>query len=252
MAAGAWILLVSKSPVDPCNEHSLTDCFQVIIIMIPAAVGGWIIYKRIKAKQAGLDPPPLSSYNPFARHDRPSRIYPASSSPIDWIKSKFHSLKGSRSSDGAYEPTGARRGADPDAAWDSRVGAEHDAYGEYYEDQELGLRPPGGRTEYSGAGYDGRQTLPQYGDGAMERGRSISREGDDPAFIGGSQRGLEQRFEEEMGHEDPFGDEAERSELRGVSPRPPEDRGHLKTVSGGSTHNDSPTERRSMFREQSI
>lgn len=224
---------------------------QIIILLIPASAAGWILYQRMKAKRAGVEPPPLSSYNPFAQHDRASRIYPASSGPLDWIKSKYHSMKGSGAGNGDYEPTGARRGLDPDAAWDARVGAEHDAYGEYYEDQELGLRPPGGRTEYAGAGYDGKQALPQYGDGEMGRGRSISREGD-PAFIGGSQQGLDQRYEEEFGHEDPFGDQAERSELRGVSPRPAEDKSHLKPGNGTGKQDDSPTERRSMFREETM
>lgn len=158
-------------------------------------------------------------------------------------------MKGSRTGNGDYEPTGARRGLDPDAAWDARVGAEHDAYGEYYEDQELGLRPHGGRTEYAGAGYDGRQALPQYGDGEMGRGRSLSREGD-PSFIGGNQQGLDQRYEEEFGYEDPFGDQAERSELRGTSPRPAEDKNQLKPDAG--KQDDSPTERRSMFREDTM
>ena len=89
----------------------------------------------------------------------------------------------------------------------------------------------------------------------MERGRSRSR---DEGFIGGGQKGLDQRYDEEMGRQvkqaqNPFGDGAERSELRGVSPRPAELDGgsHLggKEGGGGGGHGDSPTERRSMFRE---
>ena len=137
---------------------------------------------------------------------------------------------------------------DPDEAWDARVGAEADGYGAggYYEEQELGLRPPGGGP-YGGGGYGG-QVLPDYGE-EIERGRSLSRE--NPAYIAGGQKGLDERYDEEMGH-DPFGDEAERSELRGVSPRPHQDEdrlGHAKQGSGGGPHDDSPTERRSMFHE---
>ena len=166
------------------------------------------------------------------------------------MKSK---IQGSRSRSGAYEQPlgpGARRGLDPDEAWDARVGAEADGYGAggaggYYEEQELGLRPPASGA-YAGGGYEGRsQALPEYGE---ERGRSISRAGVPP--IAGGQKGLDERYDEEMGHEDPFGDEAERSELRGVSSRPAEEgKGHGKQGSGGDRHDNSPTERRSMFHE---
>ena len=154
---------------------------------------------------------------------------------------------------------GARRGLDPDEAWDARVGGEADGYGAggYYEEQELGLHPPhpgGGSTAYTGA--QGR-VLPEYGDemgGSLPRGRSLSR---DDAFVGGGQGGLDERYDEEVhggggkGH-DPFGDEAERSELRGVSPRPVEmgGGGEEGLKAGGRKKGDtSPTERRSMFRE---
>lgn len=163
------------------------------------------------------------------------------------MKSKIH---GSGSRSGAYEQSlgpGARRGLDPDEAWDARVGAEADGYGPggYYEEQELGLRPPPSGA-YAGGGYGGgTQALPDYGE---ERGRSISRA--NAPHIGGGQKGLDERYDEEMAHEDPFGDEAERSEMRGVSPRPhEEDHGHAKQGNGGAGHDGSPTERRSMFRE---
>ena len=147
---------------------------------------------------------------------------------------------------------------DPDEAWDARVGTEADGYGGggYYEEQELGLYPGGGTASggarggaYSGGGYGGQggrgQVLPDYEAEERGRGRSRSREGD--TYIGGSQRVLDQRYDEEIGRQNPFGDQAERSDLRGVSPRPAEERkgGNHMTVSSG----DSPTERRSMFRE---
>ncbi len=171
------------------------------------------------------------------------------------MKSKFESLRGGGSRSGAYEQpigAGARRGLDPDGAWDARVGAEADGYGPggYYEEQELGLRPPG-RTDYAGGGYGGNGSLPDYGHEEMGRGRSLSRDGD---YIGGGQHGLDQRYDDEVGkHIDPFGDEAEPSSLRGISPRPHEEgNGQAKQDSLGDKQGDSPTERRSMFHEENI
>lgn len=96
------------------------------------------------------------------------------------------------------------------------------------EEQELGLHAP---APYEGA-----------------RGRSASR--DPEPYIGGSQAGLDRRYDEEMGRKpalNPFDDSAEPSNvsLRGVSPRPIDTsvKGHKSQLS------DSPTERRSMFRE---
>ena len=220
-------------------------------------------FTRIRAQRAGLPPPPLSSYNPFAKKDRHTENYPASSGIVGWAKSKFQSLRGSGSGSrsGAYEQPlaggGGRRGLDPDEAWDARVGAEADGYGAggYYEEQELGLRPPGtGSGPYAGGGYGPHgQALPEYG-ADVPRGRSLSR--DEGPYIGGGQRGLDERYDQEMDHHDPFGDGAERSELRGVSPRPHEEderKGHAKGGSGGGQQGDSPTEthseRRSMFHE---
>lgn len=120
---------------------------------------------------------------------------------------------------------------DPDDAWDARVGTEADAYGPggYYEEQELGL---------------GRSGLPAAGPTAYgeERGRGRSREPE--PYIGGSQAGLDRRYDEEMGRrQNPFDDAQEIGDgrLRGVSPRPVE-------LGNGKEH-DSPTERRSLFRE---
>ncbi|MCJ1277997.1 hypothetical protein MMC21_005811 [Puttea exsequens] len=230
----------------------------LIVLIIPGCFAGYIFYKRIKAKRAGQEPPPISSFVPFARQERHTDVYPAPSGIFGWVKSKFASLKNSRSKSGAYEPTGAgaRRGLDPDEAWDARVGAEADGYGPggYYEEQELGLRPPGGGA-YGGSGYgEHGRDLPDYS-ADVPRGRSLSR--NEGPYIGGGQKGLDQRYDEETGHEDPFGDNAEvASQLRGVSPRPHEEgtakglgKGHAKQGSGGTQQGDSPTERRSMFHE---
>ena len=100
----------------------------------------------------------------------------------------------------------------------------------------------------TGGGYGGHGTeLPDYGNEEMGRGRSISR--DEPGFIGGSQGGLDQRYDEETKKENPFGDQAERSSMRGVSSRPGNVETGYKKQTTESTVGDSPTERRSMFHE---
>lgn len=109
--------------------------------------------------------------------------------------------------------------------------------GGYYEEHELGLHPPSEGGAYSGGGYGGEGGGPDYGGEEITRGRSLSRDID---------RNIAQRYDQQTGRENPFGDQAERSDLRGVSPRPIEDEnhGHAKKDSG-----DSPTERRSIFHE---
>ncbi|KAL8793404.1 MAG: hypothetical protein Q9195_003990 [Heterodermia aff. obscurata] len=236
MASGGWYFLI------------------FLALLILAAVG-WIVFTRIRARRQGLPVPALSSYNPFANRHRSSQPSTTrSGGVVGWAKSKFDSLRGGGSG-GGYGPAGAgqQRGLDPDGAWDTRVGDEADAYGHggYYEEQELGLHPPSGAGgSYAGGGYGGShsQALPEYGGEQMERGRSRSR---DDGFIGGGQRGLDERYDEEMGKKNPFGDEAERSDLRGVSPRPVELDGasSLRPKRESGHHDDSPTERRSMFRE---
>lgn len=224
--------------------------FLLLILLIPLAAAVFILYTRIRAQRAGLPPPPLSSYNPFAKRIRPSQNYPASSGLIGWVRSKVQSLSGSQRGGAYEEPLGRRgaRGLDPDEAWDARVGNEADGYnaGGYYEEQELDFQPSLGAQSYAGGGYAERhgQVLPDYGSEEIRRGRSINRAGE--IHMDGTDQGLDRRYDEEMGRGDPFGDDAERSNLRGVSPRPVEDdeRGHKKADSG-----DSATERRSIFRE---
>jgi hypothetical protein len=119
---------------------------------------------------------------------------------------------------------------DADEAWDARVDG-------YHEEQELGLHDPS-RGPYGGSGY---------GAGLDEgRGRSRSRDG---------------RYDEAASSRtNPFGDNADASSmsLRDVSPRPDAQgkkargpshtRGQSSLGTTGSA-DDSPTERRSMFRE---
>lgn len=172
---------------------------------------------------------------------------------MGWFNDKVKAFKNrnNRSAGGAYEEPlssnvrgrASNRGfgpLDPDDAWDARVGTEADAYGPggYYEEQELGLHNDRGAGLAPGPGY-----------GEGSRGRSLSREPE--PYIGGSQAGLDRRYDEEMGRkpaQNPFDDAAElpsNNSLRGVSPRP------IDTGKGHKPQDsiDSPTERRSMFRE---
>ncbi|KAL8697509.1 MAG: hypothetical protein Q9201_007089 [Fulgogasparrea decipioides] len=236
---------------------SLAYFLLFLLILIPLLFLAYIFYTRLSAQRAGRSPPPFSSFIPFTKtrsHNYSSSPSSSSGGILSTIRSKISSFTGTSSSQrpGAYEqPLGSHprrgRGLDPDGAWDTRVGDEADAYGSggFYEEQELGLRS-GGR--YGGHGSE----LPDYGDEEMGRGRSVSRDGAPPGFIGGDQRGLDERYERQFGgaEEDPFGDQAERSELRGVSPRPETGAGKGHGQKGSeSVQGDSPTERRSMFHE---
>jgi len=173
---------------------------------------------------------------------------------VGWFNDKVRAFKNrnNRSAGGSYEEPlssnvrgrAANRGfgpLDPDEAWDARVGTEADAYGPggYYEEQELGLH---GVAATPGA------PPPGYGD---DRGRPLSR-GPEP-YIGGSQAGLDRRYDEEMGHQpkpavNPFDDSHAEPSLRSISPRPVVNtsKGHVRSQ---HSVDDSPTERRSMFRE---
>lgn len=186
------------------------------------------------------------------------------------MKNKYYGLRNSRTKTGAYEQTSdhSHRGAGDgyrtsgggeDEAWDARV----DGYGPggYYEEQELGLRPPPASGHAGAAGGPGSGDYYSQG-GDVERGRSLSRAGDvdeeDTAYRGGGRS--RQR-------DNPFGDAAEASSMRTVSPLPGHGQGqgqgqghaqgyghgHRKQDSEGSALKvelgDSPTERRSMFRE---
>jgi hypothetical protein len=216
-------------------------------------------YTHYRARRLGLPPPSL---NPFARNRRDNGTYrapaPAPGGIQGWIADKFSGLRNKRTAGGAYESTGyggargstsGRRGfgpLDPDEAWDARVDNEA---GGYYEEQELGLQDPG-QGPYGGGGYG------EVGVAGIEEGRGRSRS---------RQRELNTRYDEEVhggaSHLNPFGEQAETSNMsmRSLSPRPDAEAGgkprgassHKKSQSlatNGSADN-SPTERRSMFHE---
>ncbi|KAF2764955.1 hypothetical protein EJ03DRAFT_331417 [Teratosphaeria nubilosa] len=233
--------------------------FLIIVVLVVVLGGvGYILYTHYRARRLGLPPPP---WNPFAKRQDNSTYHapaPAPGGIVGWVQDKISGFRNNRTSAGAYESTGYggargtsdRRGfgpLDPDEAWDARV---NDEAGGYYEEQELGLQDPA-HGPYGGGGYGdvGVGGIPE------ERGRSRSR-----------QRELDARYDEEVhgGHQqrsgqhlNPFGDQAEASSLRSVSPRPhveTGDKAHKKNNSSLGTNNggadDSPTERRSMFHEE--
>jgi hypothetical protein len=242
--------------------------FIIVLIVIILGGAAWLVYTHLRARRLGLPTPTLASYNPFNRSAHSyggggSDTSPGGGGVAGWVKDKIGGFKNrnNRSAGGAYEEPlssnvrgrASNRGfgpLDPDDAWDARVGTEADAYGPggYYEEQELGLH---GEHNPNHAAAPGLAPSTGYGD--APRGRSLSREPE--PYIGGSQAGLDRRYDEEMGRKpalNPFDDHAEASNisLRGVSPRPIE-------MDGSSSHHknkdsldsNSPTERRSMFRE---
>ncbi|EPE24131.1 hypothetical protein GLAREA_07981 [Glarea lozoyensis ATCC 20868] len=223
--------------------------FIIVLFVVLLGTAAWIIYTHLRARRLGLPTPTLASYNPFVSSGRSS----GGGGVVGWVKDKIGGLKNrnNRSAGGAYEEPlssnvrgrASNRGfgpLDPDDAWDARVGTEADAYGPggYYEEQELGLHG----EQRGGLGASGYNA----------RGRSLSREPE--PYIGGSQGGLDRRYDEEMGRKpavNPFDDSAAvGGGLRGVSPRPIEMDATGGNAKGkGSLEENSPTERRSMFRE---
>lgn len=246
----------------------------IIFLLLIAAGVGWIIFTRVRAQRLGLPPPSLSTYIPFLKSSSTSPYgppQPARGGIIGWINDRIRLFKNrnSRTAAGAYEQPlhgssntrSGRRGfgpLDPDEAWDSRVGNEAGSYGPggYYEEQELGLAP----RHHGDTSYVGESSYPMnlaatpgmapHGFGEEEeRGRTRSRSpGGDGLGAGYQAAGVRTR--------NPFDDDAEPSNIsmRGVSPRPMLDIGaanaHAGTSKAGKKDGDSPSERRSIFREE--
>ena len=224
----------------------------IILLIIIIIIGGIYLYRTYNARRLGLPPP---SINPFASQANVStRNYPARGGVVGWIEGKMRGFRSGRRNRGGYESDRGGRGGfgplDPDEAWDTRVGNEAD-----YEEQELGLRhgradsdlephPDGGYGPAGGRGYG-----PQGGLGGLHgmdghgRGRSLTRED------------LDERYEEEMHPHsrtrDPFTDSAEPSDIstRGRSPRPGVNTQIDQNSLSQHSKDDSPTERRSIFKE---
>ncbi|KAH8680858.1 hypothetical protein BX600DRAFT_4877 [Xylariales sp. PMI_506] len=234
--------------------------FIILVVLLIGAAIGWVVFTQLRARRLGLPAPTLSSYNPFARSD-PAPFgapTPAPGGIRGWFNDKLRGRNNQRSAVGAYEEGRSRRGfgpLDPDDAWDTRV--ESYEPGHYYEEQELGHRAtasaggPGylgaGGDPYSGAEYPMNLAAtpgvpPPGGFGGQQldepRGRSRERTGAGLAAPG-------------AGQHNPFDDEAEPSNmsLRGVSPRPIDTNVGGRGRGRGSGGSNSPTERRSVFRE---
>ncbi|KAF5621278.1 3-phytase A [Fusarium sp. NRRL 52700] len=210
-----------------------------IIVLLVAGAVGWVIFTQLRARRLGLPPPSLASYLPWHKEDSGYGIQPAPSGIAGWFNDKIRKFKNrnNRSAAGAYEQSGGARGRrgfgplDPDEAWDTRVGNEADQYG-YYE-ADVGGR---GRDTGYGGGYNmNLAATPGLSGGRgfdeeEDRGRRASRS---PASGPGGRN--------------PFDDDAG-SSLRGVSPRPI-DTGVAKAKNRSGSAESSPTERRSVFRE---
>ncbi|CAK7568122.1 MAG: hypothetical protein SEPTF4163_006105 [Sporothrix epigloea] len=243
----------------------------IIVLLLVAAGVGWVILARLRAQRLGLPPPSFLSLIPFRSSSRSNYgVQPAPSGIGSWFQDGIRRIRGGlnkRMATGSYEGAGtsnrgtARHGfgpLDPDDAWDTRVGAEADAY-YYNEEQELGLHTNqhanssrldiGGGASISNTAY--------LGGGAM--GGSSYDMNVPSAATAGSGVGVGEEVEERgrtrgrnpIGSApNPFDDDADPSNmsLRGVSPRP------MVETGGSGNHGrdgqpESPTERRSMFRE---
>ena len=224
---------------DPSNDYHYWPwliLFALLLILLGGLV--WFIYATLRARRLGL---PQPSLNPFSDRNRiSSRNYPASGGVIGWLKTKFRSLGNLRTHGGSYEGGRARRRGfgrlDPDEAWDARVDNEADASG-YYEEQELGLHDDSAGGYRSAAhGYGPSGGLDEIVD-TEHRGRSAPKVE------------LDNRYDEAMGGSlrNPFGDQAEASSLRGISPRPHEDA--PRKIHSSRATGDGPREQRSMFTE---
>ena len=239
----------------------------VIFVLLIAGIIGWVFFSRWRAQRLGLPPPSLSSFIPFRGSGSSSGygIQPAPGGVVGWFKGQAARFRNrnNRTATGAYEgasssgPQGrGHRGfgpLDPDEAWDSRVGNEADAYGPggFYEEQELGLHPPRG----GGRSHLGADT--EYGGSSYQMNLAAT-PGPAPAGFGDHERGRSQTREQGLhpaGHtgRNPFDDDAEPSNLsmRAVSPRPIDTAGAASAKGTGPKDGsgDSPTERRSVFRE---
>ncbi|KAF4427911.1 3-phytase A [Fusarium acutatum] len=210
-----------------------------IIVLLVAGAVGWVIFTQLRARRLGLPPPSLASYLPWHKEDSGYGIQPAPSGIAGWFNDKIRKFKNrnNRSAAGAYEQSGGARGRrgfgplDPDEAWDSRVGNEADQYGYYEEDV-------GGRGRDTG--YGGGYNMNLAATPGLSGGRGFDEEED-------RGRRASRSPASGPGGRNPFDDDAG-SSLRGVSPRPI-DTGVAKPKNRSGSAESSPTERRSVFRE---
>lgn len=233
-AARASHLATDTNPIHP--NHTLPTMngwsifFLILLILILLLYTSWILLTRLRAHSSNLPAPPWKSYL-FIGSRGPAYSgapTPRSGGVVGWVRDRWDAVRrGRRRERGqGYE----------DEVWDSRVGG---GGGGYFEEQELG----GARDGYDG-GLSAGAHVHVHADEEMGRGRSRSRSrsrergehSPPPPYDPITSTTTNVRVE------DPFGDGAERSELRDVSPRP--DGGKVQGEQGNGDE-----ERRSIFRE---
>ncbi|KAI5466592.1 hypothetical protein BGZ63DRAFT_1926 [Mariannaea sp. PMI_226] len=225
-----------------------------ILVVLVAAVIGWVVFTQLRARRLGLPAPSLASYLPWHKEDNsygPPR--PAPGGVVGWFNDQMRKFKNrnNRSATGAYEGDArGRRGfgpLDPDEAWDTRVGHEADSYGPYaYNEEDI---ESAGDRALGGNSY--RMNVPTTANTSTHLGRRP---------FGGEHDGHEDHEEDRgrrasrspgsgPGGRNPFDDDASLN-LRGVSPRPIDaDLAKQHRHSDPDSGSNSPTERRSVFRE---
>lgn len=211
----------------------------VVLVLLVLIAAAFLLYLRLtkNKRQSTREAGGFTSSSSFSTNP-----------VIAFFQKTVSSLRNKRSQTGAgYEGAGynAPRGGtgtgraahggplDPDEAWDSRVGNESEIYGPggYYEETELGLHPQS--TAYTGAAYGG------------PAGR-LSTDGAGFAPAPGLSAGGHDTRGRTSTENNPFGDHAEESSLRSISPRPFEQGQNVKKASSRAN---SPTGRRSLFSE---
>lgn len=217
--------------------------FLLLLLLVIIAYGGWVAWVYLKARREGVQSPHWRSYIPFASAPgyRSSYPSPRRGGLVGWLKDRISAFRNRSTARGRYEEhleSGLTTRGDVDEPWDAGMGHDsepYDAFGSY-EEQALGRNQPYGGDRYGPA----RSGLTAANEEHLHR--NDTRQYDGESAILSEPVSTESR--------NPFGDDAEHSDLRNVEPQPltdalrPEDETH-----GTKNVEDSSTERRSMFRE---
>ncbi|CAI4212585.1 unnamed protein product [Parascedosporium putredinis] len=187
----------------------------IVVIAVVAALG-WVAFTQLRARRLGLPPPSFSSYIPFKKsNDSPFDSRASQGGVVGWVNDRVRGFKqrNNRTARGAYEPSGGNAARGTMAA---------------LTPTKLGILACTTSDDLGGSGYE--MNLPRT-PAARSPAPQEERRGRQPA------------------ERNPFDDDAEPSNIsvRKISPRP------LDTGAGragGRKEDDSPTDRRSMFREE--
>lgn len=182
--------------------------FFLLFLVVIFAYVGWAASVYLRARREGFPPPHWKAYIPFTS----TPVYRSSNYPaprrggiVGWFQDKIAQFKNPRSARGAYEgdmEAGGYRGrrvADPDEPWD----AGYDPAGPFADDYA--------RNEP----YDrpGLSVTPQ---GQALRSRDFANDPFDER-----ETGYEPASRPAQGSQDPFADDAERSNLKSQSDQNP-------------------------------